>query len=457
MTDTADAPSAGFFDRARQHLWVQNQPLGSVGEPGGPLVIERGQGIYLWDTDGKQYIDALSGLWVVAVGHGRSELGDVAREQMSRLAYASTFDYATPPAVELAARLMEIAPASMARAYFVNSGSEAVEIALKIAKQYHYNRGDKKRFKVISRIGSYHGQTAGALSVNAAGYTVKPPFEPLVPGAVHVPGINCYRCPYEKTYPECDVFCARTVEERIAFEGPETVAAFIAEPISNANANYVPPAEYWQTLRRICDKHGVLLIADEVINGFGRTGKWFASQHFDLEPDLMTCAKQISSGYIPLGAVLVRDRVVDAFEGAGNTFRSGLTFGAHPVSTAVGLANVAIIERERLVENAASVGAHLGEQLRQVASRHAIVGDVRGIGLLWGIEIVRDRDTKQHFPPEADVAGKLTQAFRSRGLLTRPGNLTYIAPPLVLNREEADAIAEIVDEALSELEAQVAS
>ncbi|GAB4324201.1 MAG: aminotransferase class III-fold pyridoxal phosphate-dependent enzyme [Dehalococcoidia bacterium] len=456
MTEPATAPGSSFLDRARKRLWVQNQPLGSVGTPGGPLVIDRGEGIYLWDTDGKKYIDALSGLWVTAVGHGRTELGDVAREQMSRLAYASTFDYATAPAVELAAKLIDLAPPSMARAYFVNSGSEAVEIAIKIAKQYHYNRGDKKRFKVISRIGSYHGQTAGALSVNAAGYTVKPPFEPLVPGSVHVPGINCYRCPYEKAYPECDVFCARTIEDRIKFEGPETVAAFIAEPISIANANYVPPAEYWQTLRRICDEHGVLLIADEVINGFGRTGKWFGIQHFDVVPDLMTCAKQISSGYIPLGAVLVRDRVAEAFEGPDNTFRSGLTFGAHPVSTAVGLANVSIIERERLVENAASVGAHLGDQLREVASRHAIVGDVRGIGLLWGVEIVRDRQTKQAFPADADVGGRLTEAFRKRGLLTRPGNITYIAPPLILNREEADAVAEIVDEALGELEAQLA-
>lgn len=456
MTDLAAPSEPGSLDRAPQSLWVQNQPLGSVGTPGGPLVIERGEGIYLWDSDGKKYIDALSGLWVTAVGHGRTELGDVAREQMSRLAYASTFDYATPPALALAEKLVELAPASMRHAYFVNSGSEAVEIAIKIAKQYHYNRGDKKRFKVISRIGSYHGQTAGALSVNAASYAVKPPFEPLVPGSIHVPGINCYRCPYEKTYPTCDVFCARTVEDRIRFEGPETVAAFIAEPISIANANYVPPPEYWQTLRRICDQYGVLLIADEVINGFGRTGKWFGIQHFDVEPDLMTCAKQISSGYIPLGAVLVRDRVAEAFAGADHTFRSGLTFGAHPVSTAVGLANIAIIERERLVENAASVGEHLGTQLREVAARHDIVGDVRGIGLLWGVEIVRDRATKAPFPAEADIAGKLTHAFRKRGLLTRPGNITYIAPPLILNREEADAVAEIVDEALSDLEAQLA-
>lgn len=456
MTEPVTAPQSSFLDRARQRFWLQNQPLGSVGTPGGPLVIDRGEGIYLWDSDGKKYIDALSGLWVTAVGHGRTELGEVAREQMSRLAYASTFDYATPPAVELASKLIELAPEPMARAYFVNSGSEAVEIAIKIAKQYHYNRGDKKRFKVISRIGSYHGQTAGALSVNAASYTVKPPFEPLMPGSVHVPGINCYRCPYEKTYPDCGVFCARTVEDRIKFEGPETVAAFVAEPISIANANYVPPAEYWQTLRRICDEYGVLLIADEVINGFGRTGRWFGIQHFDVVPDLMTCAKQISSGYIPLGAVLVRDRVAEAFEGPDNTFRSGLTFGAHPVSTAVGLANVAIIERERLVENAANVGAHLGEQLREVASRHAIVGDVRGIGLLWGVEIVQDPETKQPFPADADIAGRLTEGFRKRGLLTRSGNLTYIAPPLIVNREEADAIAEIVDEALAELEAQLA-
>ncbi|MDZ7728174.1 MAG: aminotransferase class III-fold pyridoxal phosphate-dependent enzyme [Dehalococcoidia bacterium] len=422
MTTDATASSLDWARRAREHLWVQNKQRAALENPGELPVLERGDGIYLWDVEGRRYIDGLSGLWVTAAGHGRQEIADVAREQMANLAYASTFDFATPPAIELAEKIASLAPGDMDQVYFTNSGSESVEVALKIAKQYHYNRGDTKRYKVISRIGSYHGQTHGALSVNGASYAKRAPFEPLLPGSVHVPGINCYRCPFEKTYPECDVFCARTIEDRINFEKPETVAAIIAEPISIANGNYVPAVEYWRTLRDICDRHGILLIADEVINGFGRTGRWFGVEHFGITPDLMTTAKGISSGYIPLGAVIARQHVADAFLGTQDeAFSSGLTFGSHPVSTAVGLANVNIIEREGLVENAARQGEHLRGRLDDLAQRPSIVGEARGIGLLWGIELVRDKQTREKFDPAENVGKRLTAKLRDRGILTRCG------------------------------------
>jgi len=442
--------------QAREHLWVQNRQYNKLADDGELPVIERGDGVYLWDADGRRYIDGLSGLWVVAAGHGRAELGDVAREQMAKLAYASTFDFATPPAMAFAEKLATITPRGIERFYFVNSGSEAVEIAMKMAKQYHYNRGDQKRYKVISRIGSYHGQTMGALSANTAGYTKRTPFEPLLPGYLQVPGINCYRCPYEKEYPGCDVFCARTIEDRILLEKPETIAAFITEPISTANANYVPPVEYWQTLRNLCDKYGILLICDEVINGFGRTGKWFAVEHFGITPDIMTTAKGISSGYVPLGCVMTTKNVAEAFVGGNDeTFSSGLTFGSHPVTTAVGLRNVEILERERLPENSARMGEHLAERLPELEKRHRTIGGFRGTGLLWAIEVVKDRDSRASFPPDEDIATRLTRKLRARGLLTRAGNTINIAPPLVVNREEIDTIVDIIDDALTEFEAEL--
>lgn len=455
-TESSTRSNLEWARRAQQHLWVQNKQKATLADPDELPVLERGEGIYLWDVEGNRYIDALSGLWVTAVGHGRAELGEVARQQMATLGYASTFDYATTPAIALAEKLASLAPGDLNHVYFVNSGSEAVEVALKMAKNYHYNRGDRKRYKIISRIGSYHGQTAGALSVNAASYAKKAPFEPLIPGSVHVPGINCYRCPYEKTYPECNVFCARTIEDRILFEKPETVAAIIAEPVSIANANHVPALEYWRTLRDICDRHGILLIADEVINGFGRTGRWFAVEHFGIVPDIMTTAKGISSGYIPLGAVFAREHVASAFLGdADDAFSTGLTFGSHPVATAVGLRNAEIIEREGLVENAARQGEHLGERLAGLAEKHHIVAEARGLGLLWGIEIVRNRDTKEPFAVADNAGRRLQLKLRQRGILTRVGNLIYVAPPLVINREEVDTIVDAIDDTLTEFESEL--
>jgi adenosylmethionine-8-amino-7-oxononanoate aminotransferase len=442
-----------YTKRGLAHLWVHTQQYNDLAKEDGLLVFTDGEGVRLRDAKGRSYIDAMSGLWVVAVGHGRRELAEVARRQMERLAYVNTFAYATPPAIDLATKLAELAPGSLSRTYFANSGSEAVDTAIRIAKQYHFNRGEKKRYKIISRYGSYHGVTAGALSVNASLYTNRTPVEPLVPGALHVPGVNCYRCPFEKTYPQCDVFCARSIEQMIQFERPETIAAIIAEPISSANATFVPPAEYWPILRDICDRHGILLIADEVINGFGRTGRWFAIEHFGVVPDLMTVAKGISSGYLPISAVVATTEVANAFVGDKDAaLVGGITFGSHPVSCAVALANIDIIEREGLVENARLQGDYMAAELQRLREYHPTIGDVRGIGLLQAVELVRNRETREQFAEADDLPGKMTAALTSRGLLSRAGSTIALAPPLCIKRSEVDEIVGIVDDAIGEVE-----
>ncbi|MFQ5879593.1 MAG: aspartate aminotransferase family protein [Dehalococcoidia bacterium] len=447
------ATIADYQRRALDHVWIQTQQWNDRAKPDGLTILTEGEGVWLKDIHGNRYLDAMSGLWVVGVGHGRKELAEVARRQMEKVAYVNTFAYASLPAIDLATKLAEVTPGSISRIFFVNSGSEAVETALKIARQYHYNSGERRRHKIIARRGSYHGTTMFALSVNNAIYASRAPFEPLVPGVVHVPGVNCYRCPYEKSYPSCDVFCARTIEETIVAEGSETVAAIIAEPISLANANYPPPEEYWPILRRLCDKYGILLIADEVINGFGRTGKWFGVDHYGVVPDMITVAKQIGSGYLPLAAVMAKREVAERFVGGKEeTFVHGITFGTHPVACAVGLANLQIIEREDLVGNSARVGDHMLAEARSLMESHPIIGDVRGKGLMVTLELVKDRQSKEPFGDEDDLTHRLSPMLQKRGLLTRAGNMVQMAPPLVANKEEADLIISIVDDALSELE-----
>ncbi|MGI8550140.1 MAG: aspartate aminotransferase family protein [Dehalococcoidia bacterium] len=445
-----------YTQRGLDHLWVHTQQWNELAKPDGLMVFTEGEGVRLKDMKGRSFIDAMSGLWVVNVGHGRRELAEVAKQQMEKLAYINTFAYATPPAIDLATKLAEIAPGSINRFYFANSGSEAVDSAIRMAKQYHYNRGDQKRYKIISRRGSYHGVTAGALSVNGAQYANRAPFEPLIPGSIAVPGVNCYRCPYEKTYPECDVFCARTIEQTILFEKPETIAAIIAEPISAANANFVPPPEYWPILRDLCDKYGILLIADEVINGFGRTGKWFAIEHMGVLPDLMTVAKGISSGYLPISAVMAKQEVADAFVGEKkHAFSGGITFGTHPVSCAVALANIQIIEREGLVENAKIQGEYMLEELRALKEYHPSIGDVRGIGLLIAVELVKNRETKEQFSDADDLNTKMSEALKQRGLLSRAGAMIALAPPLCISKQEVDEVVGIVDDSIGAVEKEL--
>lgn len=445
-----------YVQRGLEHLWIHTQQYNELAKPDGMLVFTDGEGIRLKDMTGRSFIDAMSGLWVVNVGHGRTELAEVAAEQMKRLAYINTFAYATPPAIDLASKLAEIAPGSISRIYFANSGNEAVDTAVRMAKQYHYNRGDKKRYKVISRRGSYHGITQGTLGLTSAIYANRAPFEPLIPGHVYVEGVNCYRCPFEKTYPECSVFCARTIEQTIQFEKPETIAAIVAEPISSSNADFVPPPEYWPILRELCDKYGILLIADEVINGFGRTGKWFAIEHTPVIPDIMTVAKGISSGYLPISAAMAKQEVADAFVGERRqAFSGGITFGTHPVACAVALANINIIEREGLVENARIQGDYMRDELRRLKEYHPSIGDVRGLGLLNAVELVKNRETREQFSEADDLNTKMSEALKRRGLLARAGAMINLAPPLCISRQEVNEIVGIIDESIGEVEKAV--
>ncbi|MDA0352636.1 MAG: aspartate aminotransferase family protein [Chloroflexi bacterium] len=459
MTDTIErtaAPTSDYVDRGLEHLWVHTQQYNDLAQEDGFVVIDRGEGIYLEEMGGRRYIDAMSGLWVVAVGHGRQELANVAAEQMSKLSFANPFAYATPPAVDLASKLAELTPSTINKFYFVNSGSEAVETAIRMAKQYHYNRGDTKRYKVISRIGSYHGTTLGALSVNGSPAMNRAPFEPLLPGVIPVPNTNGFGALTNDKTGLDDMFWARYIEEMIKFEKPETIAAFIAEPISTANGSRVPSKEYWQHLRKVTEEHGILLIHDEVIDGFGRTGTWFASEHFGIEPDLLTMAKQISSGYAPIAAVGASDKVAEAFVGGKKeSFVGGSTWGANPVSCAVALANLDIIERERLPENSASTGAYLGEQLEALKAKHKVIAETRGIGLMHAVDLKRNPETGEEFADADELPRRLTRQLLDAGILCRAGTSIQVAPPLVINREEIDSLVDGLSQAIGGLEAEL--
>lgn len=445
----------GYRQRALDHLWMHMQQWNDLAAPGGVKMIVAGEGVRLVDVTGKSYIDAMSGLWVVNVGHGRKEIADAAYEQMQKLVYTNTFAYASLPPIDLATKIAQITPGSLSKVFFVNSGSEAVETALKMARQYQYLSGHNKRYKFIARYNSYHGMTMGALSVNGTRRVHRQYFDPLLPGVVHVPNVDCYRCPYGLSVANCDVRCATIVESTIQFEEPDTVAALIAEPISMTAGNNVPPKDYWKVLREICDKYGVLLIADEVINGFGRTGKWFAMDHFGVVPDIMTIAKGLGSGYIPIAAAVARREVADRFKGGKKeAFQHGITFGTHPVAAAAALKNIEIIEREKLIDNAAEMGSYLKNSLEALRS-HEFVGDVRGIGLMWVVEIVKDKKTKERFAESDDLAGRLTAKLEERGILTRGGDLIQIAPPLCVTKRDIDEIVTAVDSSVAELESEM--
>lgn len=458
MVDTRLNPTSeaveDYIRRGRQHLWIHTQSFDELEQDDAYLVVEGGEGIYLSDQRGRRYIDAMAGLWVVAIGHGRSELAEVAREQMERLAFANPFVYATQPAVDLATKLAEVTQEEVTRAFFVNGGAEAVETALRMAKQWQYNRGETKRFKVISRIGSYHGMTYAALSVNNAKGINKTPFEPLMPGAIKAPGVDCEACAQGASHADCSTLRGLDyLEALIQAEKPETIAAMIAEPISTSNGSYLPHPDYWPRLREMCDRYGIVLIADEVINGFGRTGRWFAMEHFGVTADLTTVAKQISSGYAPIAAVLATEKIADGFRGdPAKAFIGGSTFGAHPVSCAVALRNIEIIEREHLVENSAKVGEYLGEQLREMQSRHRIVSSVRGVGLMRVIDMKKDPEAGVEFTPDDDLSHLVPRFLREHGLLSRGGSSIQVAPPLVINREEVDELVDALDQTVGDVE-----
>ena len=449
---TTSASLKELQDSALEHLWVYLREPSDMAEKGEPTVYVSGEGVRVTDAQGNTSIDGMSGLWLKNVGYGRKEIADAAYEQMLKLTYMP-MGTTTEPTIRLAEKIAEITPGDLSRSFFTSGGSESVETAIKLARAYFKRVGEPGRIKFISRKDSYHGATAGAMALGGNHLYPRADYEPLMPGTFHVPQPNFYRCEFDsKTPEECGERSVRAVEEMIKFQGPETVAGVFAEPVSSPMGAVVPPDNYWPLLREVCDKYGVLLIADEVITGFGRTGKMFACEHWGVTPDMMTVAKGITSGYIPMGGTITRKEIADAFIGSQRvSFRHVITFGGHPVAAAAALRNIQIMEDEGMVENSARQGAYLMEGLKELQERHQMIGVVRGLGLMCGMELVRDRETKEHYPAEADLSNRLTSGFQENGLHLRGSDYMNVAPPLCVTSSEIDEIVSIMDKVFTEV------
>jgi adenosylmethionine-8-amino-7-oxononanoate aminotransferase len=442
---------------AKDHLWLHFSTTANYEGRDVPVIV-RGEGCHLYDTQGRRYLDMLAGLFTVQIGYSHGdELGEVAAEQMRRLPFYTNWTYAHPPAIELAEKLAEIAPANINRSFFVSGGSEAVEAAWKLARQYHAHRGQPMRRKVIARKLAYHGATLGALSITGIS-AIRTPFEPLIPGVRHVANTNRYRCKYCADKPECTLGCADEIAEAIEFEGPETVAMVITEPVQNSGGTFTPHPRYHQRVREICDAYGVLQVSDEVICAFGRLGEWFGATRYDFEPDIITTAKGLTSAYQPLGAVMISDKVAAPFL-AGGAWLHGITFGGHPVATAVGLRNIEIMEREDVLGNVRRNEGYFHEQLMALKERHAIVGDVRGTGYFKSLELVKNKETRESFSAEeCDVLlrGFLSEALFAGGLICRADDrgdpVIQLSPPLIAGRSEIDEAVAVLDEVLPHAE-----
>jgi adenosylmethionine-8-amino-7-oxononanoate aminotransferase len=423
------------------------------------IVIVRGEGCYIWDAEGNRYLDALAALYCVNIGYGPwPEISEAAAKQIEQLPFFTNWvGFATPPAVELAEKVAELVPIDAGRVFLVGGGSEAVETALKLARQYHRLRGEPTRYKFVTRRSAYHGTTLGALSVNGSP-ALRSQFEPLLPGCLRAPLPYRYRCPYCADEPRCTLRCADEIDDIIVNEGPETVAAVMLEPVQNSGGSITPPEGYFERVRAICDERGVLLIADEVICGFGRVGAWFGSTRYDIEPDLMTLAKGITSAYAPLGAVVASERVTEPFFAEPKTaFSHGITFGGHPLSCAIALANLAIFEREDLVGRVQSHMSEFRARCDQLREDHPMVGDVRGDGYFYSLELVKDKETKETFAPaERDelIKGFLTPRMRELGVYMRFDDrgetCAQFSPPLVAGPAEFEAMVGVLRQVLDE-------
>jgi adenosylmethionine-8-amino-7-oxononanoate aminotransferase len=443
--------ASGLLD----HLWLHFTEMGAYEDPADLQVIVRGEGCYLEDSNGRRYLDALAGLFCVNVGYGYGEeMGEAAAAQMRELPFAINWTFAHPRAIELAGELASLAPGDLNRAFFVSGGSEAVEAAWKLARQYHAARGER-RWKVIARRIAYHGTTMGALSITGC-TELRTPFEPLVPDVLHVSNTNRFHRPPGETEAQFTQFLLDDLEATIHQAGPDTVAMVIMEPVQNSGGSFTPPAGYFEGVRALCDEHSILLCADEVITGFGRVGHWFASERFDIRPDLITCAKGLSSAYAAIGALIASERVMEPFSKPGAMYMHGMTFGGHPVQAAVALKNIEIMRRDRIVEGVREREADFRAALEPLLDL-PIVGDLRGCGYFYALELVKDKETRTSFDEaECDelLRGFVSPQLFERGLICRADDrgdpVVQLSPPLVAGPEEFEFIASTLAAVLEE-------
>ncbi|GAB3794041.1 aminotransferase family protein [Virgibacillus kimchii] len=447
---------AELVELDKKHFLHPTSSIQAQQESGAPLVFTEGEGIYLKDMDGDTYIDGMSSLWNVNMGHGRKELSEVASEQMTNLAFSSTFSgFTQEPAIRLSKKLADLAPDSLNVSFFTSGGSEANDSAIKLVRHYWKVKGFPERKKVITRKRGYHGVSMGSTSATGI-----PEFHAmttsLAPDFLYAPTPYIVEGPYTD---EDLMAAAREVRSMIEAEGPETIAAFMAEPIQGAGGIIIPPEGYMQEIRNICDEYGIIFIADEVITGFGRTGKMFGLENWNVVPDVMTLAKGITSGYVPLGAVMINDHIhEELIKYSEGILFHGFTYSGHPVACAVALKNIELMEEEHIVENAANMGEVLAKGLRELEDKHWSVGRVRNVGLLGAFELLADKEKNQRFDASQGVAGKVVKECLKRKLIVRP--VTYegtdiigIAPPLIINKEEIEKMISIFDEAVTAVEA----
>jgi adenosylmethionine-8-amino-7-oxononanoate aminotransferase len=480
-TITAGLSPAELQRAAREHLWLHFTRMGGYRDGELPIIV-RGEGCYLEDSKGKRYLDALAGLFAVQIGYSYGEeMGEAAAAQMRELPFYTNWSYAHPRAIELAAEIASLAPGDLNRVFFVNGGSEAVESAWKLARQYYTARGDRqraevlrmepgerieqqlapeRRWKAVARRIAYHGTTMGALSINGIA-SLRAPFEPLVPDVVHVRNTNRYHRPPEETEEQFTAFLLEDLEEAILQAGPETVAMVIFEPVQNAGGSFLPPEGYFRGVREICTRYDILLCADEVITGFGRLGHWFGSERYDIKPDLITCAKGLSSAYAAIGAVIATDRVMEPFLEGTKMYSHGITFGGHPVQSAIALKNLEIMKRDRIVEHVAAKQEDFHRTLSQLLDL-PIAGDLRGTGYFYALELVKDKETRETFSDdecENLLRGFLSPQLFERGLICRADDrgdpVVQISPPLVADQAEFDEITGILGDVLAEASTRV--
>lgn len=458
-------------DSALEHLWVYGREPSEMAEKGGPRVFVGGKGCIVEDSEGRNYIDGHAGLAVRNIGYGRPEIADAVHQQMQRISY-TPWGSATVPGMQLAEKLAQITPGDLSRIFFTSGGSEANETAIKLVKSYQNKMGESSRYRFISREASYHGATLATLSLagnsnehvvagSSDAFHPNADYESVVsmPGRLYVPAPDPYRCPLGGETPyECSVRCANAVEEAIKLHGLHSVAAVFAEPISASNGAAIPGDEYWPMLKGICEKYGVLLVADEVVTGFGRTGKMFGCDHWSVVPDIMTLGKGFTSGYLPMSAAIVRKSIADIFVGnEEDTFSQIFTHGGHPACAAAALENIRIIENENLVRNSADMGQYLLDGLRELKEKHNMIGNVRGLGLFAGMVLHKDRETKEPLDSSVNVGFRLNNIFFENGLILHRGNNDHliIAPPLCITRDEIDRIISIMDISFRQMEKEL--